>query len=87
MGVLGILGIFIGIIIGLFNFNIESIDISIFVLLGGLKIVFIISIVGMFFVILFNGMDVFFFVNKWSVLVENNFEFVIFEYIYYELKE
>ena len=34
MGALGILGTFIGIIIGLLNFNTESIDTSIPVLLG-----------------------------------------------------
>lgn len=50
MGALGILGTFIGIIIGLLNFNTESIDTSIPVLLGGLKTAFITSIVGMFFV-------------------------------------
>ncbi len=48
MGALGILGTFIGIIIGLLNFNTESIDTSIPVLLGGLKTAFITSIVGMF---------------------------------------
>ncbi len=60
MGALGILGTFIGIIIGLLNFNTESIDTSIPVLLGGLKTAFITSIVGMFFAILFNGLDAFF---------------------------
>ena len=87
MGALGILGTFIGIIIGLLNFNTESIDTSIPVLLGGLKTAFITSIVGMFFAILFNGMDAFFFANKRSALAENNPESVTPEHIYHELKE
>lgn len=48
MGALGILGTFTGIIIGLLNFDTESIDTSIPVLLDGLKTAFITSIVGMF---------------------------------------
>lgn len=87
MGALGILGTFIGIIIGLLNFNTESIDTSIPVLLGSLKTAFITSIVGMFFAILFNGMDAFFFANKRSALAENNPESVTPEHIYHELKE
>lgn len=87
MGALGILGTFIGIIIGLLNFNTESIDTSIPVLLGGLKTAFITSIIGMFFAILFNGLDAFFFANKRRLLEENIPELVTPEHIHQELKE
>lgn len=87
MGALGILGTFIGIIIGLLNFNTESIDTSIPVLLGGLKTAFITSIIGMFFAILFNGLDAFFFANKRRLLEENTPELVTPEHIHQELKE
>lgn len=87
MGALGILGTFIGIIIGLLNFNTESIDTSIPVLLGGLKTAFITSIVGMFFAILFNGLDAFFFANKRHFLETNTPESVTPEHIHQELKE
>lgn len=87
MGALGILGTFIGIIIGLLNFNTESIDTSIPVLLGGLKTAFITSIVGMFFAILFNGLDAFFFANKRRLLEANTPASVTPEHIHQELKE
>ncbi|MCW9485220.1 type II Zorya anti-phage system protein ZorA2 [Klebsiella oxytoca] len=87
MGALGILGTFIGIIIGLLNFNTESIDASIPVLLGGLKTAFITSIVGMFFAILFNGLDAFFFANKRRLLEDNTPASVTPEHIHQELKE
>lgn len=87
MGALGILGTFIGIIIGLLNFNTESIDTSIPVLLGGLKTAFITSIVGMFFAILFNGLDAFFFANKRRLLEANAPASVTPEHIHQELKE
>ncbi|MCE1461816.1 type II Zorya anti-phage system protein ZorA2 [Enterobacter roggenkampii] len=87
MGALGILGTFIGIIIGLLNFNTESIDTSIPVLLGGLKTAFITSIVGMFFAISFNGLDAFFFANKRSKQQETHPESVTPEDIHRELKE
>lgn len=87
MGALGILGTFIGIIIGLLNFNTESIDTSIPVLLGGLKTAFITSIIGMFFAIFFNGLDAFFFANKRRMLEENTPELVTPEHIHQELKE
>lgn len=87
MGALGILGTFIGIIIGLLNFNTESIDTSIPVLLGGLKTAFITSIIGMFFAILFNGLDAFFFANKRRLLEKNTPELVTPEHIHQELKE
>lgn len=64
MGALGILGTFVGIIIGLLNFDTHNIDKSIPVLLGGLKTAFITSIVGMFFAMLFNAIDAFFFARK-----------------------
>ena len=87
MGALGILGTFIGIIIGLLNFNTESIDTSIPVLLGGLKTAFITSIVGMFFAILFNGLDAFFFANKRRLLEVNIPTSVTPEHIHQELQE
>jgi len=87
MGALGILGTFIGIIIGLLNFNTESIDTSIPVLLGGLKTAFVTSIVGMFFAILFNGLDAFFFANKRRLLEANIPASVTPEHIHQELKE
>lgn len=87
MGALGILGTFIGIIIGLLNFNTESIDASIPVLLGGLKTAFITSIIGMFFAILFNGLDAFFFANKRRLLEDNTPASVTPEHIHQELKE
>ncbi|EPY8402077.1 type II Zorya anti-phage system protein ZorA2 [Enterobacter ludwigii] len=87
MGALGILGTFIGIIIGLLNFNTESIDTSIPVLLGGLKTAFITSIVGMFFAIFFNGLDAFFFANKRRQLEADIPASVTPEHIHQELKE
>lgn len=87
MGALGILGTFIGIIIGLLNFNTESIDTSIPVLLGGLKTAFITSIVGMFFAILFNGLDAFFFANKRRQLEADIPASVTPVHIHQELKE
>ncbi|MDX8000228.1 hypothetical protein FE394_13730 [Xenorhabdus sp. Reich] len=87
MGALGILGTFIGIIIGLLHFNTESIDTSIPVLLGGLKTAFITSIIGMFFAILFNGLDAFFFANKRDRLEISEPESITPEHIHRELKE
>lgn len=87
MGALGILGTFIGIIIGLLNFNTESIDTSIPLLLGGLKTAFITSIIGMFFAILFNALDAFFFANKRERLTEGEPDTVTPEHIHRELKE
>ena len=50
---LGILGTFTGIVIGLWSFNLEEIDVSIASLLEGLKTAFITSIFGIFLSILF----------------------------------
>lgn len=50
---LGILGTFVGIIIGLLGFDANDIDSSIPILLEGLKVAFISSFIGMFFSILF----------------------------------
>lgn len=50
---IGILGTFVGIIVGLLGFNPDDIDGSITVLLNGLKIAFITSIFGMFLSILY----------------------------------
>ncbi|WP_182074008.1 MULTISPECIES: type II Zorya anti-phage system protein ZorA2 [unclassified Serratia (in: enterobacteria)] len=87
MGALGILGTFTGIIIGLLNFNTESIDTSIPLLLGGLKTAFITSIIGMFFAILFNALDAFFFANKRDNLTDSVPETITPEHIHHELKE
>lgn len=87
MGALGILGTFFGIIIGLLNFNTESIDTSIPVLLGGLKTAFITSIVGMFFAIAFNALDAFFFANKRNKSAVNEPDLITPDHIHHELKE
>ncbi len=86
MGALGILGTFVGIIIGLLNFDTNNIDSSIPILLGGLKTAFITSIVGMFFAILFNALNAFYFTGKRlrdTVAPEN----VTPEHIHHELKQ
>lgn len=54
---LGILGTFIGVVIGLLHFDTENIDQSIPALLGGLKTAFITSVVGMAAAMIFNAMD------------------------------
>lgn len=54
---LGILGTFIGVVIGLLHFDTENIDQSIPALLGGLKTAFITSVVGMTAAMFFNAMD------------------------------
>ena len=54
---LGILGTFIGIVIGLLNFDTQDIDGSIPALLGGLKTAFITSVYGMVGAVLFNMLD------------------------------
>ena len=53
----GILGTFIGIVIGLLGFDVTDIDGSIAPLLDGLKTAFITSLVGMFLAIVFKGVD------------------------------
>lgn len=52
---LGILGTFVGIVVGLLNFNVTHIDTSINALLDGLKTAFITSIVGTGLAIIFRG--------------------------------
>lgn len=54
---LGILGTFIGVVIGLLHFDTQNIDQSIPKLLDGLKTAFITSIVGMLAAMIFNAMD------------------------------
>lgn len=54
---LGILGTFVGIVIGLLNFDVQHIDTSIRYLLDGMKTAFITSLVGMLCSILFKAMD------------------------------
>lgn len=54
---LGILGTFIGIVIGLLNFDTQDIDGSIPALLSGLKTAFITSVYGMVGAVLFNVLD------------------------------
>ncbi len=54
---LGILGTFVGIVIGLLGFDVTDIDGSISPLLDGLKTAFITSLAGMFFAILFKSID------------------------------
>lgn len=61
---LGVLGTFMGIIIGLLNFNTDNIDSSIGLLLSGLKIAFMSSLVGMSSSILFKLLGAFSYLNK-----------------------
>ena len=61
---LGILGTFIGIVIGLLQFNPTEIDTSISSLLEGLKTAFITSFIGMFFSIVFKFIDTWKFAPK-----------------------
>jgi len=51
----GILGTFVGIFVGLFDFDVNDIDGSIPPLLKGLTIAFTTSIIGMTFALLFKG--------------------------------
>lgn len=55
---LGILGTFLGIVVGLLNFDVKNIDGSITALLAGLKTAFITSIVGTGLAIVFRGLVV-----------------------------
>ena len=57
MTALGILGTFVGVVIGLLHFDTSNIEHSIPVLLGGLKTAFITSIVGMVGALAFNILD------------------------------
>ncbi|MBU9817141.1 hypothetical protein J1781_20165 [Rahnella sp. C60] len=57
MTALGILGTFVGVVIGLLHFDTTNIERSIPVLLGGLKTAFITSIVGMLGALAFNILD------------------------------
>jgi DNA anti-recombination protein RmuC len=61
---LGILGTFIGIVIGLLHFDTDHIDESIKLLLAGLKTAFITSLGGMTAAIFFKGLDSFYFAGK-----------------------
>jgi predicted nucleic acid-binding Zn-ribbon protein len=61
---LGILGTFIGVVIGLLHFDTAHIDTSIPSLLDGLKTAFITSIVGMVFAMVFNAVDAWIFSAK-----------------------
>jgi chromosome segregation ATPase len=61
---LGILGTFIGIVIGLLQFNPTEIDTSISLLLEGLKTAFVTSLVGMFASIIFKSIDTWVFAPK-----------------------
>src|SRR5688500_9261121 len=54
---LGILGTFVGIVIGLLGFDVNAIDTSITVLLGGMKTAFVTSLVGMACSIAFKALD------------------------------
>lgn len=54
---LGILGTFVGIVIGLLSFDVSTIDTSISTLLEGMKTAFITSLVGMTFSIAFKLLD------------------------------
>ncbi len=60
----GILGTFVGVVIGLLNFDTNNIDQSIPVLLGGLKTAFVTSIIGMVAAAFFNTVDAWIFADK-----------------------
>ncbi|WP_428354533.1 MotA/TolQ/ExbB proton channel family protein [Methyloprofundus sp.] len=64
LGILGILGTFIGIVVGLLEFNAEDIDGSIGLLLAGLKTAFITSLVGMSASIIFKVLGTFSLFNQ-----------------------
>ncbi|WP_112287049.1 type II Zorya anti-phage system protein ZorA2 [Rahnella sp. AN3-3W3] len=64
MTALGILGTFVGVVIGLLHFDTTNIEESIPVLLGGLKTAFITSIVGMLGALVYNVVDMLFFSEK-----------------------
>jgi biopolymer transport protein ExbB/TolQ len=64
---LGILGTFVGIVIGLMDFKPSDIDGSINLLLGGLKTAFITSLVGMLSAIVFKFADIWWFAKKREV--------------------
>jgi chromosome segregation ATPase len=61
---LGILGTFVGIVIGLLDFDATKIDESIETLLGGLKTAFMTSLVGMTAAIVFKFADIWWFAPK-----------------------
>lgn len=61
---LGILGTFMGVVIGLLNFDTTQIDQSIPLLLDGLKTAFITSVVGMAAALLFNTLDAWLFAPR-----------------------
>ena len=61
---LGILGTFLGIILGLLDFNANEIQKSIPTLLEGLKTAFLTSLVGMVLAVIFKGVDTFYFTDK-----------------------
>jgi flagellar motor component MotA len=54
---LGILGTFVGIVVGLIGFDVNAIDASIGTLLAGLKTAFITSLVGILLAILFKAAE------------------------------
>ena len=54
---LGVLGTFIGIFLGLMNFNVEKITESIPTLLGGLKTAFLTSIIGIILSLIFGKLS------------------------------
>jgi len=58
---LGILGTFVGIVLGLLDFDSENIEGSISMLLAGLKTAFITSLVGMLLSIILKGLDTWWF--------------------------
>ena len=54
---MGIIGTFMGIVIGLIGFDVTQIDASIPMLLEGLKTAFLTSVVGMIFAVTFKALD------------------------------
>lgn len=69
---LGILGTFVGIVIGLMHFDTADIDGSIPILLGGLKTAFITSVCGLVGAVVFTSLNTVVFSNRKAEAVEAN---------------
>mgnify|MGYP001279731611 CR=1 FL=1 len=69
---LGILGTFVGIVIGLMHFDTADIDGSIPILLGGLKTAFITSVCGLVGAVVFTSINTVVFSSRKTVAVEEN---------------
>jgi len=85
---LGILGTFVGIVIGLMHFDTTDIDASIPILLGGLKTAFITSVCGLFGAVTFTFFNTTFFLNRKTSKEERAIEQAVTpEMIYLSLEQ